>query len=169
MLLNVSRKGGNAVSAEGFVEGLRDEQMALTSFISLLRIEQDALVRGDASGVAELEADKAAQIEALARLADQRSSHLTSQGLNGNADGMKIWMDRHPELAPAARKIWSELMALAEAARQLNDGNGVLIESKLQQNRQKLAVLQAAGSSDGVYRSDGRLSPLRSAKSFSQA
>jgi flagellar biosynthesis/type III secretory pathway chaperone len=61
-------------------------------------------------------------------------------------------------------------MAVAEKARQLNQDNGILIESRLQQNRQKLAVLQSsAASSDGVYHSDGRLSPMRSARSFSQA
>ena len=66
------------------------------------------------------------------------------------------------------RKIWRELLAQAETARQINHSNGLLIESGLQQNRLKLAVLQTAAALDGVYRPDGQLRPLRSARSLSQ-
>jgi len=170
MLRTASRTTGFDANAEGFVSGLVGERIALSSICRLLQVEQGALVQAQADRVAELAVDKATQIEALSRLADQRSRHLTSQGLSGNAEGIKAWLSRNPELALAAKKAWFELMAVAETARQLNQDNGILIESKLQQNRQKLAVLQSSGvSSDGVYHSDGRLSPLRSARSFSQA
>jgi flagellar biosynthesis/type III secretory pathway chaperone len=136
----------------------------------LLQAEQGALVQAQADRVAELAVDKGTQIEALSLLADQRRRHLSSLGLSGKAEGIKVWLSRNPELASAAEKAWSELMAVAETARQLNQDNGILIDSKLQQNRQKLAVLQSSGASpDGVYHSNGRLSPLRSARSFSQA
>lgn len=170
MLRTASRNTGYAASAEGFVAGLVDERITLGSFSHLLQVEQDALVQGQADRVAELAVDKATQIEALTRLSDQRSRYLSSQGLSGNAEGIKIWLSRNPEFASAAKKAWSELMTVVETARQLNQDNGILIESKLQQNRQKLAVLQSSGaSSDSVYHSDGRLSPLRSARPFSQA
>ena len=170
MLPTASRDTELPANAEGFVAGLVSERIALSSFCSLLQVEQGALVQAQADRVADLAADKAARIEALSRLADQRSRHLTAQGLSGNAEGIKVWLSRHPELASAAKKAWRELMAVAETARQLNQDNGILIESKLQQNRQKLAVLQSSGAApDGVYHSDGRLSPLRSARSFSQA
>ena len=170
MLRTSSRNTELAANPEGFVAGLVDERIAFSSICSLLQVEQEALVQGQADRVADLAVDKATQIESLSRLADQRSRHLTLQGLSGNAEGIKVWLNRNPALALTAKKAWSELMAVAETARQLNQDNGILIESKLQQNRQKLAVLQSSGvSSDGVYHSDGRLSPLRSARSFIQA
>jgi flagellar biosynthesis/type III secretory pathway chaperone len=170
MLRTAARDTSFPANAEGFVAGLVSERIALSAFCQLLQAEQGALVKAQADRVAELAVDKATQIEALSRLADQRNRHLTAQGLSGNAEGIKVWLSRNPELALAAEKAWSELMGVAETARQLNQDNGLLIESKLQQNWQKLAVLQSSGaSSDGVYHSDGRLSPLRSARSFSQA
>jgi flagella synthesis protein FlgN len=159
----------SAASASDFLVGLRDEQFALVALTDLLRSEQDALVQGDADRVSALAVDKEERIKALARLSAQRSARLTSLGLNGSAEGMQIWIQRHPEHAGSARRSWQQLLAGAEAARQLNQCNGVLIENKLKQNRLRLAVLQTAGALDGVYRADGRLSSLRSTGSFIRA
>jgi flagella synthesis protein FlgN len=158
-----------AASAAVFVAGLQDEQAALAAFTGLLQAEQDALIQGDADRVAELAGDKATQIELLAHLGEVRSRHLAAQNLSGNAEGLLAWLGRNPGFAAAVRKIWRELLAQAEVARQLNLSNGVLIESRLQQNRLKLAVLQSAAAADGVYRADGQLGALRSARSFSLA
>lgn len=159
---------GPAPSAADFVAGLQDEQIALADFTSLLQAEQDALVEGDADRVAELANDKAAQIRLLNQLGELRSRHLAAHDLNGNAEGMLIWLSRNPEFGAAVREIWRELLAQAETARQINHSNGLLIESRLQQNRMTLAVLQNAAAADGVYRPDGQLRPLRSARSLSQ-
>ena len=170
MLRTASGDTEYSANAEGFVAGLDNERMALSAICGLLQLEHVALVQAQADRVAELAADKAKQLEALSHLAEQRRRHLTAQGLSGSSEGIKVWMSRNPGLALAAKKAWFELMAVAETAQQLNNDNGILIENKLQQNRQKLGVLQSSGSApDGVYHSDGRLSPLRSARSFSQA
>jgi len=168
MLRNASRDAGPAASAAGFAAVLRDEQAAVAAFTELLQAEQDALVQGDTERLAGLAAKKAEQIELLSRLGEQRNRHLAAQNLSGSAEGMRTWLARNPELAAAASKVWRELLAQAEAARQINLSNGVLIESGLQQNRLRLAVLQSAASPDGVYRPDGQLRPLRSARFLSQ-
>lgn len=168
MLRAASQDAGAAPGAAVFVAGLQDEQAALTAFTGLLQAEQDALVQGDADRVAELAREKAALIELLGHLGGTRSRHLAAQDLGGNAEGMLIWLSRNPGFAAAVKKIWRELLAQAETARQINHGNGLLIESRLQQNRLTLAVLQTASASDGVYRPDGQLRPLRSARSLSQ-
>lgn len=159
---------GPAASAAVFVAGLQDEYAALAQFTRLLQAEQDALVEGDADRVAELAPDKAAKIELLTHLGELRSNHLAAHRLNGNAEGMLTWLQRNPGFATAVRKLWRELLAQAEAARQINQSNGALIESRLQQNRMKLTVLQTAASAGGVYRPDGQLRPLQSARSLSQ-
>jgi flagellar biosynthesis/type III secretory pathway chaperone len=168
MLRTASPGAGAATSAAVFVAGLQDEQIALVAFTGLLQAEQDALVQGDADRLAELAHDKASRIELLAFLGEQRSRHLAAQNLSGSAEGMLAWLTRHPGFAAAVSKIWRQLLAQAETARQINQSNGIMIENGLQQNRLKLAVLQSAAAADGVYRPDGQLRPLRSARSLSQ-
>ena len=168
MLRAASPDAGPAASAAVFVAGLQDEQVALVDFTGLLQAEQDALVQGDTDRLAQLAANKAAKIELLSHLGELRSRHLAAQNLSGNAEGMLSWLNRNPGFATAVGKIWRELLAQAETARQINQSNGLLIESRLQQNRLKLAVLQTAAATDGVYRSDGQLRPLRGGRSLSQ-
>jgi flagella synthesis protein FlgN len=157
-----------AASAAAFAAGLQAEQEALGTFIGLLQTEQEILVQGDADGLAALAPQKATQIDLLTLLGEQRKRHLAAQNLSDSADGMLTWLNRNQGFAAAVRKIWRELLARAEKAQQINQSNGLLIDSRLEHNRLKLAVLHSAAASDGVYRPDGQLRPLRSARSFSQ-
>ncbi len=158
-----------ATSAAAFAAALQSEQEALGVFVNLLQTEQEILVNGDAERLAALAPEKAAQIDLLTTLSEQRKRNFSAQNLTDSADGMLTWLCRNSGFSAAVRKIWRELLARAETARQLNDTNGILIESRLQRNRLKLAVLQSAAGSDGVYRPDGQLRPLRSARSLNQA
>jgi flagella synthesis protein FlgN len=168
MLRRTSVDAGPAANAANFVSAIQDERAALLAFTGLLQAEQDALVRGDADRVAALAAEKASQIELLSHLGESRSRFLAAQNLNAGNDGMLAWLGRNPGFATAVKKIWQELLALARKAQQINLNNGVLIESRLQQNRLKLAVLQTAANAGGVYRPDGHLRPLRGGRSLSQ-
>lgn len=167
MLHTAGAKSSTAAAAAAFVAGLKDEQVALTAMTGLLQAEQGALVAGDAERVAELAADKGAQIELLTRLGELRKRHLAAQNLSTGAEGVQDWLRCNPGFAAPAGKLWRELLAQAETARQINQSNGLLIDARLQQNRLKLAVLQSAAAADGVYRADGQLLPLRSARSLS--
>lgn len=157
-----------AASAAAFAAGLQAEQEALGAFIGLLQTEQDILVQGDAERLAELVPAKTAQIDLLNHLGERRKREFAAQNLSDNAAGMLTWLSRNHGFAAAVGKIWRELLARAETARQLNQSNGLLIDSRLEHNRLKLAVLHTAAAADGVYRPDGQLRPLRSARSFSQ-
>ena len=168
MLHTASPDAIPAQSAASFAAVLENEQSALAAFTGLLQAEQDALVQGDVERVVQLASDKAAKLEQLSRLGELRSRHLAAQNLNSSAEGMRAWLGRNPGFASAVKNIWRELLAQAEKARQINDSIGLLIERRLQQNRLKLAVLQSAAAADGVYRADGQLRPLRSARYLSQ-
>lgn len=163
-----AQRGPNT-DAAAFAAALQAEQDALGRFIGLLRAEQDTLVRGDADGLAALAPDKAAQLDLLAALGEQRKRCLAAQALADSADGMQTWLERIEPTATAAHKTWQEVLARARTAQQLNRSNGALIENRLQQTRLKLAVLQSAAASDGVYRRDGQLRALRSARPLDQA
>lgn len=163
-----SPDSGPAADAATFAAALQAERDALVAFVGLLQTEQEVLVRGDAEGLAALASDKADGLDLLILLGEQRSRHLAAHNLAGSADGMVTWLSRNPGFAAAVSKIWRELLAQAETARLINQNNGLLIEARLQQNRLKLAVLQTAVAADGVYRPDGQLRPLRSARFLSQ-
>jgi flagellar biosynthesis protein FlgN len=169
MLHTAPPQRGPAPDAAAFAAGLQAEQDALGNFIRLLQAEQDILVRGDADGLAALAPDKAAQLDLLSALGERRKRCLAAQDLADSADGMRTWFERIGGSATPMRNTWQELLARAKTAQRLNQSNGALIENQLQQNRLKLAVLQSAAASDGVYRRDGQLRPLRSARPLDQA
>ena len=162
-----SPKADALANAAAFAAGLQDEKNALAAFTDMLLAEQEALVQGDADQLGKLAGDKAAQLELLTHLGESRNRQLATQNLNPNAEGMLAWINRNPGFATAVRKMWKDLLAQAEKAQQINQSNGVLIETRLQQNRMQLAVLQTAAAPDGVYRPDGQLRPLRAGRYLS--
>ena len=155
-------------SAGDFLAVLRQEHAELMVFYTLLQTEQDALVQGDADRVGQLADEKALHVAALGRLGEQRSRYLAAQQLESNAAGMTAWLQRNAALATAAKALWRDLLVQAQKAQVLNETNGTLIANSLQQNRIKLTALQAAAAPDGIYRADGQMRALRSARSFSQ-
>jgi len=168
MLRAEPRDSGPAASAAAFLAGLQEENAALVAFKRTLHAAQEALVEGDADRLGQLATDMASHIDLLARLGEQRSRHLAAQNLSAGAEGMAAWLKRNPEHAATGNKTWRELLAQAETSQQINQNNGVLIETRLQQNRLNLAVLQTVAASDGVYRPDGKMHPLRNTRTFSQ-
>ncbi len=160
--------GGSASegNAAAFAAALQAEHDALGAFISLLQAEQEILVQGNADRLAAIAPEKSAQIDLLARLGQKRDRFLADQNLPLSAVGMETWLSRQRAIAAAARlrKTWQESLRRAEMARQLNISNGMLIENRVQQNRQKLTVLQSAAGSDHMYRPDGQLGPFSSGR-----
>ena len=164
----VTADAGTACGPAEFAAALAAEHDALGALVSLLLEEQEILVQGDADRLALSTPDKTARINQLAVLGERRNRHLASQDLACSAEGMTTWLARNPDFAASVGRTWKELLARAESARQINQGNGLLIDARMQQNRLKLAVLQMASASDGVYRPDGRLRPLRRASALLQ-
>jgi flagella synthesis protein FlgN len=151
-----------------FAAVLQAEHDALGAFVSLLQAEQEILVHGNADRLAAIAPEKSAQVDLLTRLGQKRDRYLASQNLPLSAAGVETWFSKQPAIAVSARKIWRESLRRAEMARQLNINNGLLIESRMQQTRQKLTVLQSAVGSDHVYRPDGQLGPFRSGRQISR-
>ncbi len=147
-----------------FAAVLQAEHEALGEFVSLLQAEQEILIQGNADRLAAIAPEKSAQIELLSRLGQKRDAYLSGQNLPLSAAGVETWFSRYPARTSALRKTWAESLHRAEMARQLNLSNGMLIENRMQQNRQKLTVLQSAVNSDHTYRPDGQLGPFRSGR-----
>lgn len=157
-----------AANTAAFAAVLQAEHDALGAFVSLLQAEQEILIHGVADRLAEIAPEKSAQIDLLTRLGQQRERYLAGQNLALSAQGVEAWFSGQPAIAVAARKTWREALRRAEMARQLNIDNGLLIESRMRHNRQKLTVLQTAVGSEHLYHRDGQLGPFRSGRQIGQ-
>lgn len=157
-----------STDAAAFSAILKAEQNSLAAFVGLLEVEQEALIRGDADGLAVLTNEKANKIDLLDRLSTQRRHYLAVQNLTASAEGMAIWLSCNPGFSATVSKVWRELLTLSETAWQINQNIGILIESRLQQNRLKLATLQSAVAPDRVYCPDGQLSTLSNTRPLRQ-
>jgi flagella synthesis protein FlgN len=145
-------------SPEALVAGLRAELEAFRQFHQLLEDEQSALLCGDIDGLVRLAKLKADKVIVLTQLADARNRCLRSATGLPDQLGMDAWRASHDARDPLGiRRLWDELLGLARSAKQLNEQNGALINMKLQNNQQVLAVLRgAAVQTTGLYGPDGQ-------------
>jgi flagella synthesis protein FlgN len=140
--------------AAGLATRLYAECDALKAFVALLETEQQILVGAQTEQLLALSEQKTLAVQELSGLAQERRSHFVTCGVKGGANDITAWLQNHdPDNLPA----WQEILQLAERMRQINDTNGILIQSKLRQNQQALIVLHNAASHAGaLYGRDGQ-------------
>ncbi len=134
---------------------LHTESEALSAFITLLREEQQALVRGDLERLASFTESKTIHLFELKRLGEQRLQWLRERGLTANRAGMEVLLNEYAAGAPQARTAWDQLINLTKTAQQLNDTNGNLIRTRLTGAQRALSVLLSAANIAGAYAHDG--------------
>jgi flagella synthesis protein FlgN len=132
---------------------LQQEQAALDHFIELLQQEQAALVAADVDKLQSLSELKQQLSEHLTALAQQRVALQEQAGFNADAAGTRAWLSTQPQTVTDA---WKKLLARAQAARDLNQTNGQLIQTHMQHNQQALAALLGAANRLDVYGADGQ-------------
>jgi len=138
---------------------LLEEVAQLRDFLVLLENEQQALAGGDVERLLPLAAEKNELLRRLAQLGEARGKALLAGGLTTDRQGMEGWLERHPEPA-GARRVWQELLTLAEKAGALNRTNGSLIATRLANNQQALSTLMAAANQAALYGPDGQARPV---------
>jgi flagella synthesis protein FlgN len=131
-------------------ELLLQEQAALDRFINLLQQEQAALVKADVDALVSISERKLKQAEELNAMERERAKILARDGFGGDVTG---WLAQQPQTVGAA---WNRLMESARTAQRLNQANGKLIQTHLQQNKQALAALMNASSMASAYGPDGQ-------------
>lgn len=132
---------------------LQQEQAALDHFIELLQQEQIALVAADVDKLQSLSELKQQLSEHLTTLAQQRVALQEQAGFNADAAGTRAWLSTQPQTVVDA---WKKLLARAQAARDLNQTNGQLLQTHMQHNQQALAALLGAANRLDVYGADGQ-------------
>lgn len=150
--------GSASGNHDAFVSALQHELLAFQQFHSLLQTEQDALVTGNTDSLIGLAQQKNQKVIELTQLADQRNTYLTPRAGSTQQIGMEAWLASFdPADQQGAGKIWRELIELARTAKMLNQLNGQLIQTRLANNQQALAVLLSANvTSSNLYGKDGQ-------------
>jgi flagella synthesis protein FlgN len=142
------------------LQNLITEEIAqLRDFLVLLEKEQLALVDGDVERLLTLAEEKNAFFGRLSRLGEARGKALLAAGFATDRQGMDSWLERHPE-SDGTKRVWQELLTLAEKASVLNQTNGKLIATRLANNQQALSTLMAAANQAALYGPDGQARPV---------
>ncbi|TAN82289.1 MAG: flagellar protein FlgN [Gallionella sp.] len=135
---------------------LAAERAALLGFVALLEREQEMLVENRTDRLIELSGQKTTCAFNLNQLAETRRGLLRKNiPQPAGADAVHAWLETH---SPDGLAAWSEVIALAKRARQLNQTNGELIQMKLRHNQKSLAVLSSAVNKANLYGPDGQAS-----------
>lgn len=132
---------------------LQQELDALDRFVALLQREQQALIAADTLTLADITQEKLQLGEQLNRLASACLAVVAADGFATNAAGIQQWLAGQPA---GTNMLWDQLLKRARAAQQLNETNGLLIETRLQHNQQALTVLFQAANQAGMYGPDGK-------------
>ena len=135
------------------LDAIRQELAALERFTEVLHHEQSALVNTDVEALTALSREKLKLADELNALASHRLAYLKASGLSADAAGMEAWLSDKPA---ASRQHWRALIEKARAAKNLNQTNGKLLQTRLKHNQQALNALMNAADQAGTYGPDGQ-------------
>jgi flagella synthesis protein FlgN len=141
------------------IAAITEREVALIArFVELLKEEQESLRGTDAAALPELGSAKAALVEQLNALEDQRVTALAMPPGGKPRAVMEQWLAANPSQRVAAVN-WTKLLALAEEARQLHQLNAGLVALHLQRTQEALAILHGRTASETLYGSNGQAAP----------
>ncbi|MFI4939105.1 MAG: flagella synthesis protein FlgN [Burkholderiales bacterium] len=120
---------------------LKDEYKLTQQLVELLKQEQAQLIKADIEGLIAVTEEKARAVAHMSELTKLRYRALAAAGFNPKEDGMQAWLK---SLAPASDSAtcYRDLLALAKAAKSLNNTNGLLISKHMTRNQNALNILQ---------------------------
>lgn len=142
-------------SASGPAGSLDAELKATHDLLRLLKQEQQQLIEADVEGLTALTEEKTSIVAHLSALANARHAALAHAGFPPQEEGMQAWLGS-PAATAGATRAWSELLALAQAGKELNRTNGLLIGKHLARNQNALNVLRGNAQGGNFYGPDGQ-------------
>jgi flagella synthesis protein FlgN len=136
-------------------ECFSDEREAVHSLLELLRREQRHLINANVDSLAKATEEKSRIAAQMSELAKRRHRMLAAAGFEATESGMQAWA-KSTAATEADRDSWKELLELAQAAKELNRVNGLLISQQIGRNQSALNVLQAALGGGSFYGPNGQ-------------
>lgn len=143
----------NARAVAPLVAVVAAEGAALKHCVDILAEEQEALMRGRFDDLPAIEERKLAALDAAAQLTAAREAELARRRLPATREGMRSLIAAEPRLGTA----WQDALEWAKKARDMNRVCGFLIEARMNDTRQALAMLFRTGNSGATYGRDGHL------------
>ena len=134
---------------------LARERDAILEFTELFKREEASLRQGGSDEIFRLVAEKDALATRLSDITAQRGALLAAQGLAPDRQGVEAWCASHPE-ADEVLRTWSDIVALAHEASELQRLNGELIRIHMRYNAQALEALQGGAKPLDLYGPDGQ-------------
>jgi flagella synthesis protein FlgN len=141
-------------SAADPVTAIAEERRGFDRFLTLLEAEAAALESGDVERLVALAAEKSGIVRTLGELSERRAAALATAGAPAGGAAIADWLARRAD-GPAARAHWEALLDSARRARDRNDRNGAVIDTRMRFNQAALAALQSAARQATVYGRDG--------------
>jgi flagellar biosynthesis protein FlgN len=132
------------------------EHERILALVELMKQEQQFLLSADADGLAELTPRKAALVQELAQLSQERHAALGRAGFASAEAGMEPWLAAQGD--EAARSAWTALLAHTAEAKELNRVNGMLINRQMAHNQTVLNALRTptTGADATLYGAKGQ-------------
>jgi flagella synthesis protein FlgN len=134
---------------------LGEERDAAHNLLQLLEQEQAHLVDADVDGLSRLTEEKAKTAAQMSELAKHRHGLLEAAGFALSESGMQAWLNS-PAATAADRQSWTELLELAQSAKEQNRLNGLLITQHMARNQSALNILQGNSQSGAIYGPNGQ-------------
>ncbi|MEI2417593.1 flagellar protein FlgN [Orrella sp. JC864] len=132
---------------------LQAEIDAVRRFTQLLQEEAQSLTEPAAfEALNEITERKNQLAEELAGLGGQRNTLLGRMGLDSDHAGGQAAAAADPALAP----VWQALLQAVAQARELNQRNGILLETHLRHVQHSLDALRALTGQASLYDAQGR-------------
>jgi len=139
------------LTGTALADSLRLERDAVKAFVEILQREQKALIQGGGEALDSLASSKEQLVKQLADFGERRNQYLASRSLARDGKGMAAWL-----MDNTASAEWCDLLRLARIAQQLNQTNGAIIETRLQNTQRAFAALQGAAGTAALYGPKGQ-------------
>lgn len=143
-----------SISGNSPARSLPEETRLARALLDLLKTEQDKLIAADIDGLNAVTEEKTSLVVQLSQLATARHGMLGAAGFDANEGGMQVWLNQAG--SPDAHQSWKELLSLAEAAKEANRVNGMLITKHLARNQAAINTIKGAGTGQAFYGPNGQ-------------
>ncbi len=140
---------------------LTEELTSFGQFCLFLRAEREALACNDSAALTRITGQKQEVCDKLVNLEKARQAHL-GIGANNPAEALKV-------IDSNLHQQWLRLIELAREAQNLNQVNGVIIETRLKHNQQALALLKSGAEITATYTAGGQSTNVGSSRLLGSA
>ncbi len=141
-------------SCDEFVTAINSEKNIVSSFVEVLKKEENILMSGQIDDLDLLVSQKSQLVEQLEVFEKHRAQYLLSLGYTPNKDGMQSWLSKQEDIE--LQTNWDELIGLAEIAKQINEVNGQIISTQQRYNQRAYLSLQSASGNISLYGPKGQ-------------